>query len=183
MGEIRKEDIKNGFTVAQLVEEFKAGNIYVNIHTDANPGGELRGQVSLVDPGANKNFTVKLSSANEVPAVMTNAAGLARFQFNAKDSNMDFQINVSQISSNILFFHIHIGKPGFNGGVVFTLKGEVVPGPFNGVYANGSITAGMLSGQFLGGDLMILKEAFRTGNAYVNVHTANFGSGELRGNF
>ncbi|WP_262481045.1 CHRD domain-containing protein [Algoriphagus alkaliphilus] len=41
----------------------------------------------------------------------------------------------------------------------------------------------MLSGQFLGGDLMILKEAFRTGNAYVNVYTANFGSGELRGNF
>lgn len=183
MGEIRKEDIKNGFTVAQLVEEFKAGNIYVNIHTNVNPGGELRGQVSLVEPGANKNFTVKLSGANEVPAVMTDASGLALFNFNSKDSGVDFQVNVNQISSNILFSHIHLGKPGFNGGVVFTLRGDVVPGPFNGVYAKGSITAGTLSGQFLGGDLMILKEAFRTGNAYVNVHTANFGSGELRGNF
>jgi hypothetical protein len=181
--EIRNENIKNGLTVAQLVEEFKAGNIYVNIHTDANPGGELRGQISLVDPGANKNFTVKLSGANEVPAVMTDASGLALFNFNSKDSGVDFQLNVNQISSNILFSHIHLGKPGFNGGVVFTLRGDVVPGPFSGVYAKGSIPAGTLSGQFLGGDLMILKEAFRTGNAYVNVHTANFGSGELRGNF
>lgn len=183
MGEIRQEDIKNGITVAQLVDEFKAGNIYVNIHTTINPGGELRGQISLVEPGANKNFTVKLSGENEVPAVMTNASGLARFQFNVKGSNVDFQVNVNQISSNILFSHIHIGKPGFNGGVAYTLRGDVVPGPFNGVYANGSITAGMLTGQFLGGDLMILKEAFRTGNAYVNVHSASFPSGELRGNF
>lgn len=182
-GEVRKEDIKNGFTVAQLVEEFKSGNIYVNVHTAVNRGGELRGQVSLVKPGANKNFVVKLSGENEVPAVITRAGGIAKFQFDSKDSNVGFQVNLNGIASNIRFSHIHIGKPGANGGVAVTLRGDVVPGPFNGVYTKGTITAGMLSGQLLGGDLIILKEAFRTGNAYVNVHSVNFPSGELRGNF
>lgn len=32
------------FTDAQL-QSFKAGNLYVNVHSAANPGGEIRGQI------------------------------------------------------------------------------------------------------------------------------------------
>jgi hypothetical protein len=31
--------------LAALVEQIKAGNAYVNVHTSANPGGEIRGQL------------------------------------------------------------------------------------------------------------------------------------------
>jgi len=31
----------------ELIAELLAGNIYFNIHSDANPGGEIRGQVNL----------------------------------------------------------------------------------------------------------------------------------------
>lgn len=34
--------------LSALIDQMRAGNIYVNLHTDANPGGEVRGQVALV---------------------------------------------------------------------------------------------------------------------------------------
>lgn len=34
--------------LSALIDQMRAGNIYVNLHTDANTGGELRGQVALV---------------------------------------------------------------------------------------------------------------------------------------
>ena len=35
-----------GQTVDDLVEEIRNGNAYINVHTAANPGGELRGQLT-----------------------------------------------------------------------------------------------------------------------------------------
>ncbi len=34
--------------LSALVDQMRAGNIYVNLHTDANTGGEVRGQVALL---------------------------------------------------------------------------------------------------------------------------------------
>lgn len=35
-------------TIADIVADMLAGNAYINIHTEANPGGAIRGQVQLV---------------------------------------------------------------------------------------------------------------------------------------
>ncbi|QJR37235.1 CHRD domain-containing protein [Gemmatimonas groenlandica] len=37
-----------GQPLTALIDQMRAGNIYVNLHTDANAGGEVRGQVVLV---------------------------------------------------------------------------------------------------------------------------------------
>ena len=47
-GEITAEDLVGalaGMPLSALVEQIEAGNAYVNFHTVANPGGEIRGQI------------------------------------------------------------------------------------------------------------------------------------------
>jgi hypothetical protein len=44
-GTLTDAALQGGFTVATLLDELQAGNIYVNIHTLGNPTGEIRGQV------------------------------------------------------------------------------------------------------------------------------------------
>ena len=47
-GTITAEDLKGelmGKSLDDLVQLIKSGKIYVNVHTDANPDGEIRGQV------------------------------------------------------------------------------------------------------------------------------------------
>ncbi|SIN65054.1 CHRD domain-containing protein [Algoriphagus halophilus] len=169
-----------GMSISDLTAEFESGNIYVNLHTSGNPSGELRGQVSMVEASDNKNYGTKLSGANEVPAAMTDATGVAKFNFSNDGSALSFQVNVDGIE-DVRFAHIHLAKAGSNGGVIFTLRMDKVVGPVSGVYAKGEIMPANFSGQMLGGDLEILREAFRTGNAYVNVHSDDFPGGELRG--
>jgi hypothetical protein len=49
-------------TPAGFVDALRAGDIYVNIHTDLNPDGEIRGQVTL-----DEAFSAALSTNEEVP--------------------------------------------------------------------------------------------------------------------
>lgn len=170
----------SGMSISDLSAKLASGNIYVNVHTSSNPGGEIRGQVSIIEARDNKNYGTKLSGANEVPAAMTDATGVAKFNFSNDGSGLSFQVNVDEIE-DVRFAHIHIAKAGFNGGVVYTLKMDKIEGPISGVYAKGEIMPANFSGQMMGGDLEILREAFRTGNAYVNVHSDDFPGGELRG--
>jgi hypothetical protein len=83
--------------------------------------------------------------------------------------------------------HIHLAPPGENGGIVLWLypidgpPGGLIPGPFNGVLAQGVVTADNLTGDLEGATLEDLIEEIEAGNAYVNVHTSEYPSGEIRG--
>jgi hypothetical protein len=44
-GLITEENLSDGWTMESLIELMESGNSYVNVHTDLNPPGEIRGQV------------------------------------------------------------------------------------------------------------------------------------------
>lgn len=169
-----------GKEVEDLVKMMEMGMAYVNVHTAEYPGGELRGQISVVRPNENGNFTTQLSGDQEVPSADTQARGVGIFKYNQDNSALAFKLNVAQLQ-DVRFAHVHLGKKGVNGPVVATLRGDRINGRVNGVYATGNITKDDLQGLLDGGIIDILREAMRTGNAYVNVHTDRFPAGELRG--
>jgi hypothetical protein len=122
-----------------------------------------------------KNFTAHLSGGQEVPMNDSKAAGQAVFHLSEDGQSLTFKVDVANIDS-VKAAHLHNAAAGTNGKVVVTLFGS--PGvTVNGELASGTITAADVIGLDWEGFLTEL----RSGNIYVNVHTANFPGGEIRG--
>ena len=55
-----------------LLSELLRGRLYLNVHTSANAGGEIRGQVLLT---SGVGFMAKLEGNQSVPAITTTGSG------------------------------------------------------------------------------------------------------------
>ncbi len=145
----------------QMICDLLEGNLYINVHTTANPGGEIRGQVLL---NSATSFTARFSSEQENPP--TGEAGTGTGTFRLTGAGLEYDISIDGLTGAITAAHIHDGTVGVNGGVVFNLGGS-----FTGNHAHGTWAAP--SGAQI-------KELL-AGNYYVNIHTGAHPGGELRG--
>ncbi|RMD65120.1 CHRD domain-containing protein, partial [Candidatus Parcubacteria bacterium] len=152
---------------AELVKELLKGNLYLNIHTAANPPGEVRGQIGEM------GFGVKLDTGQEVPpvAVSSTATGTAAVRLNPAMNEVKFDVTVCDLTGPITAAHFHNGASGTAGPVVRTITSE-----FNGNTATGVWTPS--DSEPLTQDLI---SALIAGNLYLNVHTSANPPGEIRG--
>jgi hypothetical protein len=125
-------------------------------------------------------FRAVLSGSEETPPVATTARGSVSFHLSRDGSAIVYAITVDDMS-NITAAHIHIGAPGVSGPVVVTLFEGSVAGPYDGLLAQGVITASMLRGELSGESMTDVLELLASGTTYVNVHTAAHPNGEIRG--
>ncbi|MBK8634390.1 MAG: CHRD domain-containing protein [Saprospiraceae bacterium] len=148
----------------ELVKDLLSGNIYVNIHTAANPGGEIRGQV-LLNEGI--GFSAKIEGQQEVPSVTTNASGTGAFSL----TNAGLIFNTTLNGLTIANAHFHNAAYGANGPVVRGILPEFIGTTASGLWASN--------------DAQPLTNAMRAelilGNIYINAHTAGNPGGEVRG--
>ncbi|WP_457651861.1 CHRD domain-containing protein [Rhodocaloribacter sp.] len=149
----------------ELMRELLAGNLYLNVHTAANPGGEIRGQVTL-DGGA--PFTGTFSAAQQTADVSSDATGTASMRLTS--DGLTFDVTVDGLSGDITAAHFHNAPIGADGGVVRTITGD-----FTGHTAHGVWTAA--DAEPLTDELM---RELLAGNLYLNVHTAANPGGEIR---
>lgn len=115
------------------------------------------------------------------PAVTSSARGTVSLRVGA--SSIDFMLNVDPLpATSITSAHIHVGAPGTNGPIIFSLYQSVIDGPLTGS-RSGTLQAFNLESQPTQGvsSFSDAVNAILNGNAYVNVHTAAFPSGEIRG--
>jgi hypothetical protein len=137
-------------------------------------------------------LSADLSPLNEVPAKFSGGRG--NFEAELKDDgSLSFRLNFSDLSTPATQAHIHFGATKTNGGVMVFLCG----GPKPACPASGSLT-----GTITASDVSVLPvnnadsvipqgiqpanfgalvEAIRSGTSYVNVHTTDFPTGEIRG--
>ncbi len=147
------------------LSDLTSGNIYINIHTSANPNGEIRGQL---DVATSMVFDARLTGAQEVPSVAVMGTGVAAFWMSADMTSIMYDVVVDGLTGPITGAHIHNGAFGTNGGVDVDLTPTVVGNRIMGTITGPSLTSGVI-------DRLI------TGDSYLNVHTAANPSGEIRG--
>ncbi|TVP43886.1 MAG: CHRD domain-containing protein [Gemmatimonadales bacterium] len=129
------------------------------------------------------NFGAPLSGAQEVPPAATRARGNAIFRLSADGTELSFRLIVANIE-NVTMAHIHCAPAGVNGPVVVWLyplspPAQLIPGRTSGILSEGTVTG--VTSNACGATLTELVDRMRAGDTYVNVHTAQFPPGEIRG--
>lgn len=147
----------NSMLTASQLEGLKEGNLYVNVHSTANPGGEIRAQLGR------EVFYATLTGAQETPAVTTAASGTGRFVFDPATRVLAGSVTTTGITANAA--HLHAGAVGVAAPVAIPMTG----GPSDwSLPANTVLTA----------DQAV---TLVNGNFYANVHSTANPAGEIRG--
>ncbi len=147
-----------------LLSELLKGRLYFNVHTSANPGGEIRGQVLLT---SGVGFTAKLEGSQEVPAVTTTASGTGSVRLNI-DGTVTYDITASGLTPTAS--HFHNAPVGTSGGVVRTIT--LINNTGSGTWSSGDASQPLTD--------LLLRELVK-GKLYMNVHTTANSGGEIRG--
>ena len=135
--------------------------------------------VPAIGKGHTTNFRTHLTGANEVPSVDTQAQGQSIFKFSDDIGSLWYKLNVANID-NVFAAHIHCAPAGVNGPVGVTLfSGGPVSTP--GTLAQATIDAPDAGNGCGWSDLADVRSAILAGEAYVNVHSLDVPSGEIRG--
>jgi hypothetical protein len=147
---------------AAQVSDLKAGRWYFNIHSSANPGGEIRGQIRPDTP-----WTARLDSQQEVPPNASSATGSGVVSISPDESRILVSLEWDGLSGPATLGHIHQAPAGTNGGVAFNLAPPAA--------AAGAVV-----------DLQFLPTPQQMANGkangwYFNLHTAANPGGEIRG--
>ena len=162
----KRSDTEFPFTQS-LLTDLLAGNLYVNVHTAANPNGEVRGQLMST---LNKVYSVQLQGDQEVPVVNTSAKATARVMLSPDHRTITVKGFAHGSSGAITGAHIHMGPAGLSGPVV---KPLLVTGDSFAVTWTPNDNAEPLTPS-------AVKELLN-GGLYLNVHTAANPNGEVRG--
>lgn len=106
---------------------------------------------------------VALKGAEETPPVETSASGTAKFSI-GEDKSVTGGVTTTGIEGTVA--HIHLGAPGASGPPIITLT------------KSADETWSVPAGSKLSDEQYA---SFKTGDLYVNVHSAEHKAGEIRG--
>lgn len=135
-----------------------AGTCYANIHTAANPGGEIRGQIMP--------FNAQLDASQEVPTNASTGSGWCVATVDTVANTLTYWLSYSGLTGAVTASHFH---------------GNALHGTNSGVKVGITIpTAGVINTATIAYS-QADEFALLQGQWYVNLHTAANPGGEIRG--
>jgi hypothetical protein len=146
-----------------FIYDLIAGNVYLIISTSAYPDGEVRAQLYLQSDFA---FDVWLDASQEVPPTPSTSKGAGSITFSSTFDTVYYDVVFDSLTATPTAAHFHEGRPGESGAPVIDLTSSI-----NGNHISGM--ASSIPSDFIAKCLL--------GNIYMNVHSATFPSGEIRG--
>lgn len=142
------------------IANLKAGRFYVQVHTQQNPSGEMRGQI---EDQPLRFYAVLDSSQVTGNASASTGKGIMDITISENTAKMSYQLTVSGLTG-ITAAHIHKGIRGENGSVIIPIASAA----FTEISGEAEVTTDILS------DLLAER-------LYVNIHTEQNPNGEIRG--
>jgi hypothetical protein len=153
---------------------------------------------------ARRRMKAELRSFNEVPAVSSVARGWFQAVLSKDELSIEYRLRFWGLEGAVTQAHIHLGDHHTSGGVSVWLCGTATnPGPAGTPLCadpaidptSGDVTGTITAASVIGpsgvppaggqgiapGEFSELLRAIRGGVTYVNVHSAKFGPGEIRG--
>ena len=155
--------VEDGVLNAAGLDAFAAGRLYVNVHSPAHPGGEIRGQIL---PAGITVLYAELTGEQEVPTVDTRATALAALTLDQASSQITLHVNTTGLD-DASGSHLHSGYGGVNGPVEIGLTQDGT-NPAHWFVDDQVLVAAQM-------------DALLAGATYVNVHTPANTDGEVRG--
>lgn len=140
--------------------------LYLNIHSNGYPGGEIRGQLV---PRSDAYFEANLSGAAEMPSVTSSGHGNIFLEL--LGDSLFVSGSFTGLSSTYQASHLHMALAGQNGNVEIPLT-ATTDSDLSGHYAVEDNIYELTEEQ---------KAALQERRMYVNVHSALHAPGELRG--
>lgn len=151
-----------------LISAYLASGVtYVNLHTDANPAGEIRGQVM---PASDFVMEADINPEQEVAPPngdVSSASGAGSVSYDAGANQFSWNVTYSGLTGDAIAAHIHgPARPGENNGVLIAIDTDGTASPIQGMINDPSAAD-------LGHILSNL--------GYFNIHTETNQAGEIRG--
>ena len=156
-----------------LVDSAVAGKLYVNFHTTANPGGEIRGQLVLV---GGTGFSASLEGNKQVPPVTADGRGVGVCRSECSQDRGTVCGDVFR-TDRVRCPRAAISTREVSRQPVRSIKG---------IATSGGAAAATISGLWKSTDAtqpltLARAESLLAGKVYVNFHTAANPGGEIRG--
>jgi hypothetical protein len=158
--EVQAGDVLN----ADQVNALLAGQLYVNVHSAANPGGEIRGQIK---PQGIALAIAGLDGASVVPPVTNTAAGFAAITVNESANTATVHVRTSGVD-DATEAHVHNAPAGENASAPLLTLMKDPAAPTHWLLEQQSITQAD-------------RDALANNRLYVDVHTPGAPNGALRG--